>query len=1742
MLYLLLALILAAGFALRTWNINFDRGIGSHPDERSTACFYAPTIQLPDSWESFKDPRQSPMNPLWDVARQERRGFTYGHLPLYMGVAMGELFHRVAPIAERLGAPEETVSLMARADHACDGIAVAGRLTMALLDTLTILLLFLLGRKIYSPTTGLIAAGFYAFTAQAIQLSHFFAMDPASTTFTVLAVLGGVKMIQDRSTGAALLTGVAAGLAISSKFSALPVLAVPVVAAVIVFWDVAQQRAVSGVTDNASRDELRALAGIPISFLFAAVTFAVTSPYAVLDWMSFINATLIEQGRMVRGVADFPFTRQYRNTVPYLYFIDQQLRWGIGLALGSVAAAGVLVAGVECVRTFYAMAATVISRLFSHDQWRAVPRVRQAELIVWAWVVPYFGLTGAFLAKFNRYMLPLLPFVMLFAAGMIWRLWRMGSVKRVSRGEEWGSGAVENRVMPLNAETASVSESATRDAETTIATQAASSKQQAAEVLDNSVPQPATLNTETTASHQAASSKQQAASTNDAARTAQQRAARILAVSLATLGLVGGLFWSLAYVNGVYGREHTWISASRWIYENVPEGSAILWEVWDDPLPKSIPGEAGMDMGSTGLYNIDWSPYEEDTAPKYELMRAKLKEADYVAYSSKRIYDSVDELPERYPMTNLYYESMWDGSLGFELALDQTSPPSLFGIEFDDRHADESWSLYDHPQATIFRKVRQLSDAEYDALFAGTWEEAVPWYRGKDSPLSPLLSMIGLDSSPESESEGLLNRIIGLVSGHESDLIGGAEVDIDDRASLELAAPLDQMPLVDNYRWNQLASENSGIAVIWWWFVMALLGWIAWPYAFGIFRPLRDRGYLFSRSLGWLVSGWLLWWMASLGWMQNSVRGAWSVVLLLGIGGALLAYRQRQSLGRYLRRNWGLIVCAELLFAVAFGLFVVIRLFNPDLWQPWFGGEKFMEFAFLNGILRSPTFPPLDPHFAGGQINYYYFGIYLVAYLIKLTGIYAEVAFNLAVPTLFALTVSNAFAVAYSAVRDRRPAESGLVASDPGTQYSESVDQSPHDVADPEEGKLPPGNLSADQEGVPTVDELPVASDAQLATEAPVAQPTQPAEGAMADEGEDCPDTGDEPVDRAGWRHGILIALLAPLFVTILGNLDGFAQLVRSSARVGASTFSSTVPGLDGIVRAVSAISSDPSLPAYDFWGPSRVIPSTINEFPFWSFLFADLHPHLIGIPFSLLFLGILLALFLEPTDWNEQRLRGGALLALLSLMLGTLATVNLWELPTYLGLGLLAFMVSQFYQTGRVRMGRTLLFAALYLLGAFLAYWPFFGTYQNIGASGLGLVREGDALGIWLLIWGLFLFVLTSWIFFAASRSAGPRWTEAGQRVRPTGIERTLSMTLRRFDRLPRVLYLQRLIVKQSTLGYELARWIVPLTLLAAAVALWMDRAVLALCLSLLGLAFLLLWRRGREADAGSIFVALLTVTGLAILAGTQVVYLKDFLQGGDWYRMNTLFKFFSQVWVIWGVAAAIALPRLWSGFVSKKAQPVDGAVTSKRIWRYAWAVLLVLLIAASLAYPLLGTPARVDQRLNGWRPPPGTLNGLAYMEQGTYTWPDAGNVVELEYDWAAIQWLLDNVRGNPVLVESAEVDYYRAGGTRVASLTGLSGLRGMHASEQRYGDLVGERDGLHREFWNTADVDRTIELMDELDVALIYVGQLEQHQHRAGVEKLENMASEGLLVPIYSNERVIIYAVPGELAQDDDGGYRPS
>ena len=151
------------------------------------------------------------------------------------------------------------------------------------------------------------------------------------------------------------------------------------------------------------------------------------------------------------------------------------------------------------------------------------------------------------------------------------------------------------------------------------------------------------------------------------------------------------------------------------------------------------------------------------------------------------------------------------------------------------------------------------------------------------------------------------------------------------------------------------------------------------------------------------------WMLASLQWMAFSF-GA----VVVGIGAValvscfVLAFTW-SSFWSFFRERWRVIAICELVFIVAFLAFVAVRMANPDLWHQWQGGEKPMDTAYLNAVLKSSFMPPYDPWYAGGYLNYYYWGQFIVASFIHMTGIDTAVAVNLAVPMFFALTVGGAF-------------------------------------------------------------------------------------------------------------------------------------------------------------------------------------------------------------------------------------------------------------------------------------------------------------------------------------------------------------------------------------------------------------------------------------------------------------------------------------------------------------------------------------------------------------------------------------------------------------------------------------------------------------------------------------------------------------------------------------------------------------
>ncbi len=1670
---LLLAAILLCGAALRFYNIAWDSGTLPHPDERSTVAFYAPSMRWPADLEQALDPRQSPLNPFWDPNAGHRRSYTYGHFPLYTLALTGAAAESLAPLAEQLGLPPDVIHFMneARSPYS---FARIGRFLVALFDTASIYLLFLLGRRLYGTWAGLLAASFSAFTVLQIQLAHFFAVDPISAAFVLLALYGSVLMADRRTAGAAVLTGVAIGLAVASKFSALPIAAAPVVAVAL-----SLSQAEAGVP--------RPIAGrrwshLLLALCVALVVFAITSPFVFLDFSSFWQAVVREQGDMVSGVADFPFTRQYRGTPAYLYFLEQQILWGMGVPLGLLSLGGL---------------AWVV--------WRAVRRQADiGEYIILSWLVLYFGPTGLFLAKFMRYMAPVVPLLVLFGAGLVTH----GSSRQRSRdararvqpaGLTDLSGEEEGESRPHPVEGSGVVGLA--DSAPVVAQPAA-----VPELTGDRGSQPRPRPVEDAG----------VVRLDDAGPgfAALQRVLRYVAGGLA---LLWAIVWSFAFVSGVYGSEHAWVTASRWVYQNIPDGACIAGEHWEEGFPQSWP-EPGMSAGAHGYRQPLLPMYEEDTPAKLQQIRETLKNCDYLVLASNRLWRTIPQLPERYPMSARYYQVLFDGELGFEQVYTWATPPRLGPLVIDDQEADESFTVYDHPRPIIFKKVRQLSDAEWDDLLGGLWEKATPGYVGSPTVLMWLSGWQRGDGARQSPGER----------------------EAASRKPLLLDTPVDSLPVVDDYRWNGLANGSTVAAIAIWWLAVQVTGWLAWPLARRLFDGLADQGYLLAKSLGWLLIGYGVWLPSSLYLLPNALPTALGGLALLAALAVWLSWRDWRRLAELLVGRWRLILIGEAVFGLTYLWFVGLRVLNPDLWQPWNGGEKMLEVGFLNAVVKSAHMPPYDPYFAGGYVNYYYYGLFLVGVVIKLTGIQPTIAFNLAVPTVAALTAGNVFCLACNLGAGASGWTRGKT-PEGGNRHGRAPFEAPH----------PPALSPSGGEGEPE----PLSGGLLHRASSPTFSPC----------------SGERDTARAGGgvtARGVLVGLLAVLFVVLVGNLAGLKQLLRMLGDVSGSSFSSGLPWIGEVVRALGglllAALDGVRLPAYNYWDPTRVIPDTINEFPYFSFLFADLHPHMIGMPFTVLVLTLAYGLLatrrrgISPPDYPHAGVaaqdggrlgsghNGRLLLDALSwghlgrwlalaFCLGALAVINTWDLPTYVGLATFAFWLSRYRREGEsaanaategrrwpARLLRptlqAVLFGALTLAACYALYLPFFTHYQPLDV-GLGLVGDRTDLGQFLLIWGLFLFVGLSSMGVAAIHPRSRFWPA-----------RALSLLLRRWNVLPHLMHLGRPVAPRAGRGRIVAWWVL-LAVLAVTVLAWaLGYQVVGLLLPLVCLAFLLLLR--PELTAEATFAGVLLFAGLLILLGVEVFYMRDFLGGSSYYRMNTLFKFYIQVWVMFGVVGAVLTADRWE----------RAAIWRRPFWSLAWRVSLAGLVAASLVYPVLGTRTRVQDRFDD-PPPLGTLDGMAYMTTGTLAWPQ-GERIELKYDYQAIQWLQAHVTGTPVLAE-AKIGYYREGGMRVASYTGLPmPLGGLHQSEQRWPDQIGQRDGLYMEFWNTSDVERAWSLIQQLDISYVYIGQLEHtlydpdltallqdwgvtHFAPTGYDKFEQLLSQRRLEVAYENERTRIYRV---------------
>jgi MFS family permease len=580
---LALGAILVVGAALRFTGVNWDRGSHLHPDERYLSIV-ADNTDWPSSVAGYFDVEQSPLSP---YNTEPGRSYVYGFLPLL--------------------ATKGVATLTGRDSYG--ELNLVGRRLSALLDTLSIVLVFLIGRLLLGSfgrraamAGALIAAALYSLSALAIQHAHFFTVESWLVATTLLAFYLAA-LVATRPLDApthrtyALLAGLGAALALvaASKVSGLLVL-IPVAIAIAArpgSGFSARDRALSFITS--------ALSVTVVAYL----VFRLVSPYA-FEHSSWIHvepnanyrAALEEQSRALSGDFLYPPAYQWLLSEPLVDPVRHLLVWGLGLPLGIAAVAGAAWLALQT-------AGMLLGRS------RSAPLSRQASIValmLLVFVAVSIAYFGSLFAHTIRYLLSVVPFLCVAAA---------------------------------------------------------------------------------------------------VALVAFQRRSSRIGVALAVAVLVGTSIHAAAFVQ-VYRHPHTRIAATDWIMANVPPGSTVVNEHWDDGLPLGSP---------PGRYELRELPvFDPDDPTKLRKLFKGLAGADYYILSSPRASATIGQLPDRFPIMSPFYRRLDEGLLGFRAVARFTSYPRLLGVTVSDQDAEEAFWVYDHPPVVVYRRAEPLPWSRFRAL------------------------------------------------------------------------------------------------------------------------------------------------------------------------------------------------------------------------------------------------------------------------------------------------------------------------------------------------------------------------------------------------------------------------------------------------------------------------------------------------------------------------------------------------------------------------------------------------------------------------------------------------------------------------------------------------------------------------------------------------------------------------------------------------------------------------------------------------------------------------------------------------------------------------------------------------------------------------------------------------------------------------------------------------------------------
>ncbi len=707
-----------------------------------------------------------------------------------------------------------------------------------------------------------------------------------------------------------------------------------------------------------------------------------------------------------------------------------------------------------------------------------------------------------------------------------------------------------------------------------------------------------------------------------------------------------------------------------------------------------------------------------------------------------------------------------------------------------------------------------------------------------------------------------------------------------------------------------------------WWAAVLLVGLVSFPLTFAFFRFLPDRGYAFTKPVGLILLGYILWIGATVGIFPNSRLTIALILVGLAAASIFVAFRRRDELWAFIRSRWGYILLVEALFAVALTVAISLRSYVAEIM--WI--EKPMDFAFLNGILRSDSFPPEDPWLAGHTNPMYIFGHIMVAALTKLTGLSSAITFNLGLALAAALAAVAVFGLVHNLLIVRaRPHTAvlfGLVAVGLLLVLAnmEGVfelfrrhgigNQGFYGLLDingldgPVDCKQNPGNCT---EWYPTE---------WLATWWRATR--------MA--------TNDD------WRE-------FPFFTFLMGDLHAHTLSIPF-VLVGAGVALNFLRWRGSLAAPVWAgIPERMRSAAHRFGktigGSDARVPSPLPP-PFSSAAAATLE--------------------LGASGWEGLAFWIAHPLLFLStgILVGALAFTNLWDLPTLFFLIVAMAAVRNYLNEGRLNpavIGRTGGFAIPLAALAILLYIPFYLNFHPAG-SGSGVLPlevnggQGPAEGIatrphhFLYFWATILWPTASFFVVAL----GP-WRQN---------RRMLGWAL-----LPGL-------VPFGAWAFLVTAHEGPLGFVEEATARggwWFTLAFLLVTVTVAALAcgrFLNADAREDESQQSTLFALAVGSTAILLLLGTDLYWGND----PTGFRANTVFHFGYQSWILFSVSGAFGLHYILSRWKLREALVFTH--------RFAWVAITLVLIGAGLVYPVIASM----NRTYGFRVNP-ELDGLAFVSR---------------------------------------------------------------------------------------------------------------------------------------------------------------